>query len=86
MQEVAHSLESNTDKPTRMIVKIDIEKAFDTIEWTTILTALQRFHFPKLWISWIIDKKYSVMLEHLPKLYWAKTKPPQIQNLLPFLV
>lgn len=54
VQEVAHSLESDTSNPPpRMIAKIDIEKVFDTIEWSAILATLQRFRFPDLWISWI---------------------------------
>ncbi|XP_039142194.1 uncharacterized protein LOC120279334 [Dioscorea cayenensis subsp. rotundata] len=36
-----------------MIYKIDIEKAFDTIEWPVILATLRRMHFPEIWITWI---------------------------------
>lgn len=43
VQEVTHSLEIDTDKPPRMLAKIDTEKAFDTIEWSTILVILKRF-------------------------------------------
>lgn len=50
---MAHSLESDTDKPPRMLAKIDIEKAFDTIEWVAILATLSKMVFLEIWISWI---------------------------------
>lgn len=37
----------------RMIVKIDIEKAYDTISWKVILATLTKMKFSTLWISWI---------------------------------
>lgn len=36
-----------------MIAKIDIDKAFNTVEWNAILAILQKMNFPGLWISWI---------------------------------
>lgn len=41
-QEVIQSFEINTSKIPRMIVKIDIEKAFDAIKWKAILATLQK--------------------------------------------
>lgn len=32
-QEIAHSLEIDSSAHPRMIIKIDIEKAYDTTEW-----------------------------------------------------
>lgn len=37
----------------RMIMKIDIEKACDTIKWDAILATLHRMDFPLTWISWV---------------------------------
>jgi hypothetical protein len=34
-------------------LKLDFEKAFDTIEHTTILQMLQHFGFPERWLSWM---------------------------------
>lgn len=36
-----------------MITKIDIEKAFDIVDWKAIIATLQRMEFPKAWISWV---------------------------------
>jgi len=36
-----------------IILKLDFEKAFDTVEHSTILLMLQHLGFPDRWISWI---------------------------------
>lgn len=40
-------------KPPRIFVKIDIEKAYDTIEWAAGLATLINMNFPDVWIAWI---------------------------------
>lgn len=52
-QEIAHNLETELHVPARMLCKIDIKKAFDTIEWPAIITTLQRMLFPANWITWV---------------------------------
>lgn len=39
--------------PHRMIIKIDIKKAFDSIEWVVILSTLKIIGFLAVWIKWI---------------------------------
>lgn len=53
LQEIVHSLERDTINLPRMIINIDIEKAYDTIRWSAILATLTRMNFPDHWISWI---------------------------------
>ena len=36
-----------------MILKLDFEKAFDTVEYNTILSVMQHMCFPDTWIHWI---------------------------------
>ena len=36
-----------------MILKLDFEKAFDTVEHNTILPVMQHMGFPDTWIHWI---------------------------------
>lgn len=36
-----------------MLLKIDIEKAYDALEWNTILATLTLMNFPACWIDWI---------------------------------
>lgn len=36
-----------------MLVKIDIEKTYDTLSWTAILATLAKMDFSNTWISWI---------------------------------
>lgn len=46
-------LKETSPLPQRMIEKIDIEKAFDTVELKTIIASLQQMDFPEAWISWV---------------------------------
>lgn len=52
-QEVSHRLENDSSTPPMMITKIDIEQAFDTIDWNVILAILHKMMFPECWICWI---------------------------------
>ena len=36
-----------------MMIKLDIEKAYDALEWNAILTTFTKIEFPDVWISWI---------------------------------
>ncbi|XP_039130949.1 uncharacterized protein LOC120267377 [Dioscorea cayenensis subsp. rotundata] len=53
LQEVVHTLENDCKNPPRMLIKIDVEKAYDTISWSAILATLIKMNFPSIWISWI---------------------------------
>lgn len=52
-QKIVHSLESEIRNPPRMILKVDIAKAYDMVEWEAVLATLHLMNFPVLWISWI---------------------------------
>lgn len=53
IQEGAHSLEHDFSNPPRMIVKIDIEKTYDTLSWKAIIATLTKMNYPTIWFSWI---------------------------------
>lgn len=53
VQEIGHSLEENKLGSPMVLVKIDIEKAYDTIIWNAILTTLTKMRFPTHQIAWI---------------------------------
>ena len=36
-----------------ILCKLDIEKAFDNVDWTFILTVMQKMRFGEKWIKWI---------------------------------
>lgn len=55
VQEIIHSMETNRSIPPRMLNKVDIEKAFVTVEWNSILATLRRMSFPEIWITWNIN-------------------------------
>lgn len=51
--EVVHSLSNNFRDPPRMIVKVGIEEAYDTVSWEVILAILAKMGFPTVWIAWV---------------------------------
>lgn len=52
-QEVVHTIEHDINGPSRMLIKLDIEKAYDTISWDAIFAVLNKMNFHSNWISWI---------------------------------
>jgi hypothetical protein len=54
-----------------VILKLDFEKAFDTIEHPTILAMLQELGFPTKWINWtkliLQSASSSILLNGVPR-------------------
>lgn len=38
---------------SRCVLKVDLQKAFDSVDWMFLLAALQRFGFPQQFVGWI---------------------------------
>lgn len=36
-----------------MLIKVDVEKTYDTLRWDIILATLAWICFPSVWLSWI---------------------------------
>lgn len=53
VQEIVHSFESDTHNPPKMLLKVDIEMAYDALNWNAILATLTLMNFPTYWIAWI---------------------------------
>jgi len=51
--EMLHSLKSKRGRGGLMAVNIDMEKAFDKMEWNFLLVILQKLGFHAKWINWI---------------------------------
>lgn len=61
-----------------MLVKIDIEKVFDTVNWNTILATLQKMGFLAIWISWIdsylSSASFSFVINGQPSPWCSSTR------------
>ena len=45
-QELFHALDNKKERVGFMAIKLDLEKAYDRLEWSFIHRVLQAFHFP----------------------------------------
>lgn len=70
VQEVVYSLEHDINGSFRMLIKIDVEKAYDTLSWSAILTVLIEMKFSTTWISWIsiclTSTSFSLLINGTP--------------------
>lgn len=53
LQKVARSINREFNNPFWILVKIDIDKTYDTLSWVVILATITKMNFPNIWISWI---------------------------------
>lgn len=74
----------------RCVLKVDLIKAYDSIEWCFLQTVLQELGFPDLFVPWIIacisTVSYSILINGLPsEPFQAKKGLRQGDPLSPFL-
>lgn len=69
-QEVLHTMKAKRGRKGLVAIKLDIEKAFDRMEWNFLLKVLWRFGFGERWVNWIeqciTTVSYSVFLNGSP--------------------
>jgi hypothetical protein len=51
--ELLHNFNNKKGKGGLMFLKLDMEKAFDKMEWPFILSIMKKLGFHPIWISWI---------------------------------
>ncbi|KAK1307281.1 hypothetical protein QJS10_CPA10g01432 [Acorus calamus] len=62
VQEIMHSLRCRRSQYTLMAAKIDLQSAYDLVEWNCLTQVLQQFGFPSRWIDWIYSCVSSVRM------------------------
>ncbi|KAL0282294.1 UNVERIFIED_CONTAM: hypothetical protein Sradi_7265300 [Sesamum radiatum] len=70
--------------PPRCALKVDLRKAYDTVEWDFLKAALTLFGFPERFIQWIVEcvttTSYSVCINGAPHGFFrARAEPNSIQ-------
>jgi hypothetical protein len=68
--ELLHSIKSKKGRGGLMAVKIDVEKAFDRMEWGFLLYILTKLGFNSIWINWIqkciSSTSFSILINGSP--------------------
>lgn len=62
IQEVMHTLKRKKGKGELMAIKIDLEKAYDKMDWSFIRDVLLRFGYPTTWVNWVWECLSTVSL------------------------
>ena len=55
LREIIHTIDRSKAKNGFMIIKLDLEKAYDSIEWSFIRDVLKFFEFPSQWIQLVMS-------------------------------
>ena len=68
--ELLHSLRTKKIKTSFMAVKLDITKAFDKVDWTSLKAILKRIGFADQWCNWVMKcvttVSYSALINGEP--------------------
>lgn len=61
-----------------MIVKLDISKAYDNVEWCFLCKVMQAFGFSRQWINWIYEclstPRFSILVNGKPEGLFSSSK------------
>ncbi|KAL8142910.1 LOW QUALITY PROTEIN: hypothetical protein V2J09_015942 [Rumex salicifolius] len=55
VQEIVHSMSHKSGRKGWMLIKLDLEKAYDRLQWDFIEDTLKNVGLPDCWVRWIME-------------------------------
>ena len=69
-QEIIHEMKKKKGRTGWIGLKIDIETAYDKIEWSFLKMVMTNFGFPQIWIQWVMQcvttTSFSILIHGSP--------------------
>jgi hypothetical protein len=76
--ELLHSIKSKKGRGGLMVVKIDMEIAFDHMAWSFLLAILSKLGFHPTWINWIwvcvTSTSFSILINGSPFMLFSPAR------------
>ena len=81
---------SRTHMSPRCIMKVDIRKAYDSLQWSFVEILLHELVFPSCFVGWLMEcvrsVSYEILVNGVPSLPFRAKKRVQGEPLFPFLL
>ncbi len=76
-QEMMWDLQRASKRRSLMVVKLDMERAYDRIRWSFLRKALETYGFHRRWIGWVLGcvqrPKFSILVNGTPTSFFEST-------------
>ena len=59
-QEILHSMEESSLNNDLLVIKLDMQRAYDRMTWKFLCKVPRKFRFNRKWVGWIVARISSL--------------------------